>query len=220
MRIQRHPALTIGGRDDPSGGPRLELAHARLWLRLRLPDGSGSRDWHLHLVRSPRVESEEGWSEVDLSRRPLRAVGEAGAFSDERWHRLAADLERHLAATPVVLFLEPGTGLVSEPGESRAEFRRRLAGLLRPALLDRVRGGAGGGPADARAGASAAAAELAAVLDGVVSTEGVTLLEAAISGELGPLSVRGASDVLSRDRRDRMLGHGRPMPGGEWGEDG
>jgi hypothetical protein len=223
MRLERHPPLAIGGRDDPSGGSRLELAHARLWLRLRLPDESGRRDWHLHLVRSPRVDTEETWTGIDLARHPLCTTEGVSAWSDEHWHLLAADLERHLASTPVTLFLEPGAGLVSEPGESRAAFRRRLAGILRPAVQELVRGpaprgttgdGEGGrSTAPVRGSATRAAAELSGVLDGVVSTEGVSLLEAAISGELGPLTVGRASDLVPVDGGDRMIGHGRPIAG-------
>lgn len=136
MQVTGHPPLLLAPADvDP--GMRVELRrllHAALWLAVDLEAWRVRRSGHLHLVREPGAGELE-WREIDVSRHPLRV---ARATPEADVADVEGTLRRALEQRCLHLYRIPTLGLVSEIGEGREDFRRRVTGLLRPELQRRV----------------------------------------------------------------------------------
>lgn len=133
MKVNVHPPLFVAPRACHTCEPAAEeWRHASLWLAVDLDDWQESRSGHLHAVWKP--DGSE-WRFVDLARHPLQPWrGTDPAPEDDAEDQLRA----MLAQWDLRFFRLRGTGLVSELGEGRGEFRRRASAVLRPEIQRRI----------------------------------------------------------------------------------
>lgn len=133
MKVTAHPPLFVAPRADHSSAQAAqEWRHASLWLAVDLEDWQESRSGHLHAVWKP--DGSE-WQFVDLARHPLQPWRDTEPDPDDDAEE---ELRAMLAQWDLRFFRLQGTGLVSELGEGRGEFRRRASAFLRPEIQSRI----------------------------------------------------------------------------------
>jgi hypothetical protein len=136
MKIVEHQPLLIAPPDrEAEAGRTTRFLHAKLWVVAELEAWGERREGHLHVVSE--IDSDR-WSTVDLSDHPLRA---AARYDDmPSFRQLELELRRWLDEWRLRFYASPALALVSEIGEDRDDFRRRVAGLIRPELQRRLDG--------------------------------------------------------------------------------
>jgi hypothetical protein len=134
MRVTSHPPWSVGY--EPVGDVFDEVYHARLWLSVEVSEWGCRRQAHLHLVRAPDRE-DASWQRVDLAHHPLRSDPHP-APSPAAVDRIIGSLTTWLESWCLELYRQPDVGLVSELGESRADFRRRLRTAMGPEMQRRI----------------------------------------------------------------------------------
>ena len=134
MKIGRRPTCEIL---SPSASSRdgAAVAHvsASIWLSVDLAAWGERRDGHLHFAR--RLDGRE-WSPADMSGHPMRPVTDRRTPIDTA--PIVEELESLLAARPPTFYRIPELGVVSDLGEGREDFRRRVLGALRPVFQQRI----------------------------------------------------------------------------------
>jgi len=132
VKVERGPVCEIAA---PGGVPHI---HASLWLRIDLEAWGERRAGHLHLVRPA---GGGAWSQADVARHPMRPTARQDATVE--LEPVISELRAVIATLPLEFFRLPDLDAVSEFGEGREAFRRRVLGVLRPALQQAVDEAAG-----------------------------------------------------------------------------
>lgn len=134
MRVTSHPPWSVGY--ELVGDVFDEVDHAQLWLSVEISEWSCRREAHLHVARDPHRE-DASWQRIDLAHHPLRSDANPApppAVVD----RIIGSLTMWLESWCLELYRQPDVGLVSELGESRADFRRRLRTAMGPEMQRRI----------------------------------------------------------------------------------
>lgn len=134
MQVSTH-ATRIVGRWEP-GVETAEWIHAGLWIDVFVADWDVRRSGHVHVVARPGDLSV--WRPFDIASHPMRADRVTPPPSGDALRGIVAALESWLASWPLEMHRHGDIGLVSELGESRVDFQRRVMAVLRPELQRRV----------------------------------------------------------------------------------
>jgi len=134
MEVSTHPTRIVG-RCDP-GAETVPWVHAGLWLDVTVADWNVRRSGHVHVVTRP--DDLSVWRRFDISSFPMRADRDPPPPAGEQLRMITAALESWLASWPLEMHRHRGMGLVSELGESRVDFQRRVMAVLRPEMQRRV----------------------------------------------------------------------------------
>lgn len=134
MRVTSHPPWSVGY--EPVGDIFDEVYHARIWLSVEISEWRCRRQAHLHFVRT--LDREDGpWQRVDLAHHPLRKDPHP-ASPQTAVDQVISSLRSWLESWCLELYRQPDVGLVSELGESRAGFQRRLRAAMAPEMQRRI----------------------------------------------------------------------------------
>jgi len=138
-QLKRHPPLVLGRGSSPAGStPGTPHAHATLWVVTTLEPWAVRVEGHIHVVRSlgPSAPSTP-WQPIDISANALRPLSRAEP--NQPPEDLLHDLRHWLGDWSLPFYRQPDLGLVSELGEHREGFRRRVATQLRPHIQKKLR---------------------------------------------------------------------------------
>lgn len=134
MQVSTHPTRIVG-RSDP-GADAVEWFHAGLWLNVSIAEWDVRRSGHVHVVTRPCHLS--AWHPFDIALHPLRVERDTPPPSGETLQEVVTALQAWLSSWPLEVHRHTEIGLVSELGESRADFQRRVMAVVRPELQRRV----------------------------------------------------------------------------------
>ncbi len=134
MQVSTHPTRIVGRSD--SGMETVQWVHAGLWLDVVLADWDVRRSGHVHVVTRP--DDLSVWRPFDIALHPMRADRATPPPADDTLRSIVAALESWLASWPLEVYRHPDIGLISELGESRVDFQRRVMAALRPELQRHV----------------------------------------------------------------------------------
>jgi hypothetical protein len=141
MKVEILPTCTIEARyGSAADAPKTAHLHVALWLSVELEAWGERREGHLHLIREVGGGS---WRPIDVSRHPMGAA--AGDHPPIDVDGTIAALRDELDERGMSFYRVPELGVVSEMGETGPAFRRRVLGVLRPTIQQRIDGPAGEG---------------------------------------------------------------------------
>ncbi len=134
MQVSTHPTRIVG-RSDP-GADAVEWFHAGLWLNVSIAEWDVRRSGHVHVVTRRRDLGD--WHPFDIASHPLRVDRDTPPPAGETLRDVVAALQSWLSSWPLEMHRHTEIGLVSELGESRVDFQRRIMAVVRPELQRRV----------------------------------------------------------------------------------
>ena len=203
MQLTSHPTWFVG-HADPGDEP-VRWYHAALWMEVDLAPWDIRRRGHVHVVA--REDDLSTWRRLDIGAHPMRPVTGGDQSLQSPPADVVAALTRWLEAWSPTVHRHPGIGLVSELGEDRGDFQRRVMGAVRPEVQRRIQIGAGARsdrPPEAgepRPDPEGLAAGVAGVATSIETRTIESVVEAVRRAEIGVLLTPQGVDLSSGRRR-------------------